>query len=739
MKKSKLAAVLLASAVAVSATCAAGCNVSTNNSIDMAQVIATVNVSKAESFKDSGLENYSGAVKASDIIKRDLVAYFLNVGQSYLNNNPNTTYKEVFTQLVNALIENAVLTQYSTMYLLSAKAEAEGATAQTVVNAFNAFETDAERYIYLLGEDSKEVKIAKYNLFTTLNKAIDNNEKEIIDDEEEERGSDTRTTPTGVDAEQEDYYPKKGGDGADKDELNYNVYIGYEGYLINDSGIYKDEDAIDGTTSLTRKQAYNEFLSSLRENFLIEADEMANVSDIMKLSYIQNEYVTQLESQVIQKYYDVYEEEMAARLTKNDDGETDYAYLQKAYDNLLSANVSKLTNATEMTTAMDSMSNSSFVLYAPKVNNRGQSQGAENNEGRFGFVYNILLPFSAAQSADLASLDSQLKDKIINDNQYYIARNELLKNIRTTDQRAAWFNGATEYAFDATDSGINYYGKDAGKNYLFFENNLTDNVRYQEIEKYAGTYPYNGKVSKASDETYVLNPNYLDIDAMLEEFVNYVDYVMGNAANTTKVTNHKDDYYNVTDFYKTGSTKDFDYSKFVYAEGKVDLGVTDAQNRNNLLFKESSSYKALSAVNELQYAYTTDTSVLSTHVGYSVSADTTNYVKEFEYAAKTAVENGAGSFVVCSGQYGWHLIYVTYAFDAATGDEAGTAQYNPDWAANIDKEGTFENLFFEWMKGNDLSNTSTLRKAKIISDFNTEATVVKYESRYKDLLEMDNN
>ena len=90
-------------------------------------------------------------------------------------------------------------------------------------------------------------------------------------------------------------------------------------------------------------------------------------------------------------------------------------------------------------------------------------------------------------------------------------------------------------------------------------------------------------------------------------------------------------------------------------------------------------------------------------------------------------------------QYGWHLIYVTYAFDAATGDDAGTAQYNPDWAANIDKEGTFENLFFEWMKGNDLSNMSTLRKAKIISDFNTEATVVKYESRYKDLLEMDNN
>ncbi len=135
-------------------------------------------------------------------------------------------------------------------------------------------------------------------------------------------------------------------------------------------------------------------------------------------------------------------------------------------------------------------------------------------------------------------------------------------------------------------------------------------------------------------------------------------------------------------------------------------------------------------MNELQYAYTTDTSVLSQFVGYSVEAGETSYVKEFEFAAKQAIDSGAGSWAVCAADYGWHLIYVTYTFD-----NNGVEQYNPDWN-KINDEGTFENLFYEMTKSTNMPNISTNRSTKIIAEFKSDSTVTTYQSRYQDLLDM---
>jgi hypothetical protein len=180
--------------------------------------------------------------------------------------------------------------------------------------------------------------------------------------------------------------------------------------------------------------------------------------------------------------------------------------------------------------------------------------------------------------------------------------------------------------------------------------------------------------------------------------------------------------------------KQIDYSKFIYASGKVNFST--AYSHTNLFNSVDNldQYKAMSAVNELQFAYTTDTSVLSQYAGYSVSAYDTSYIKEFEYAAKLAVSGGAGTFTVCSGQYGWHIIYVTSSYSLEGGNV-----YTPDWAANIDKEGTFENLFFEWLKDSNLSDITTTRRSKIISDFNKDETVVTYQSRYQNLLDLDSD
>ena len=68
-----------------------------------------------------------------------------------------------------------------------------------------------------------------------------------------------------------------------------------------------------------------------------------------------------------------------------------------------------------------------------------------------------------------------------------------------------------------------------------------------------------------------------------------------------------------------------------------------------------------------------------------------------------AVNNGTGSFAVCAGDYGWHLVYVTYTFDVADTTEHNGEVYSPDWT-KIGTEGTFEDLFYEWIKNNDIKN-----------------------------------
>ncbi|MDE7083232.1 MAG: hypothetical protein K2O89_06000 [Clostridia bacterium] len=731
MKKKSIVCGVLASSVALAATLG-GCSlVSTNTAADMNQQIALVDISNATALSTEFSEDYVNAVGETSIIKRELVAYFINYGYSYVQNY-GYTYEQTFNLLLDSLIENAVLVQYSTMYLLKELGKDNPNALNEYVEASKKGEK--EKYEYLLGENSKEVKIAKYNLYNSINSAIDTREEEILKKEDSASGTDTRTTPDGVDTQKEDYYPQKSGN----DDLDYGIYTGYQGYLLEDSGAYK-KDALEGTTIASRIKAYNEFISSLASSSYDLVDtKTENLRDVLSLNYIQDEYVSQLEQCVINKYYDVYEEEQEALLKQLGEGEDEYKLINSAYRSLLNSQKENYEEESNFTSAMDSMSDTSFVLYAPETDDT-------KDGGRFGYVYNILLPFSTAQSDALKVLQSLYADSDLDggyEPDYYVARNKLLKSVKTTDQRAAWFNGETEYAFNAKDTDLSYYGKNDGKEWLFFENNIANSDKYEALDKYVGLYPYNGTVIEKDDD-YLLIPNELTIDQMLTEFENYISFVTdGNCTANSQTTNGY--YDNLEDklykkdggeFVTIAGKKQIDYSNFVYAKGSVNFGNNNGvdSTRANLLNRDGYQYRVLSAVNELQYAYTTDTGVLSQYIGYSVQAGDTSYIKEFEYAAHEAVKAGAGTYYVCAGDYGWHLIYVTYTFDI--GEQYG----DPQWSANIETEGTFENLFYEWYKSNTLSDISTKRRSQIITDFKVDATVTKYESRYKNLLELDND
>lgn len=720
-KRFKFLSILTAGAVACTVTLA-GCSlVSADSQADMKQVIATVDIAKSENLSDD-LAAYAGAIEGgTSIVKRELVAYFLNSGSSLVEGG--STYGEAFATLAETLVNNAILVQYATLATLKDMAEDTSfsgfSNAAGAVEWFNKFESDAARYEAILGyqstvdeyegdENVDYVLLTQYTIMSSLNNSIDSYEETYLDVDADDETS-SATLPSGVDDELDNYYPVD-----ENGNLDYGVYTGYDGYLRGESGIY-DDDHVEGTTTYSRRRAYNNFIQVLDANYLIADDE--DVTDVMNLSYVKTEYENLLKQQMLLNYYDLYEAELEQTIDAND-----YSYVQERYDELVSQQTAQYNSSlSSFETAMDNLSDTSFIAYVP---------GTQNGN-KFGYVYNILLPFDAIQTSQLSVFSALLENDVIDENEYYFYRNQLLKNAQTTDQRSAWFNGGIDYSFDASGTGLDYYGKDKGRNTLFFENNLLHTDRYESLEKYYGMYTYNGVAVQNEDESYTLIPNKLDISDLLSEFENYVEFVAGNTDAVQYIIGSKDNdvYYNEDNFYYEDSTEgdpdDIDYSKFMYAYGKVNLGEFAA---SDLMNEESLSYKIMSAVNELQYAYTTDTAVLSEYLGYGIGAYSTDYIAEFEYATQYAIrEGGTGAFAVCAGDYGWHLIYVTYVL------EPGSTVYNPDWS-RVSTEGTFENLFYEMLRTSDLENASSRHQLDLLQAlYQKDSSVTVYEDRYSDL------
>ena len=46
-------------------------------------------------------------------------------------------------------------------------------------------------------------------------------------------------------------------------------------------------------------------------------------------------------------------------------------------------------------------------------------------------------------------------------------------------------------------------------------------------------------------------------------------------------------------------------------------------------------------------------------------------------------------------------------------------------------------MFYEWFKSSAISNITTTKKDKILTNLKGDATVTKYQSRYQNLLDLD--
>lgn len=717
----------------------------TDNQRDMQQVVAEVNLGKdktsleesfsllSEELNSTVADQLDKVLTTDEIYKRDLVAYFMSYGYNYYSQN--NSYTATFEQVMQDLVDRKIMSQFATVYYLNAGevlVDRDNVTIKdgyvdisgtdgmkmngeisldgylSAIEGKTGDEAAVAGYSYLLTD--AEIKYATYVIMVSVNSAIDSYEEDYIKAEDETTSStETRTTPTGANTLPDGYYPTK-----EDGSIDYAIYTGANS--ASECGEYEKKE---GSTSYTRSRAYAQFIHALRENYLIGEDEK-DVTDVTALSYFTTELKSQLEQMLINKFYATLAYKAAQAMSATT--------LQESYQTLLNSQEAS-TESSSFTTTMDSLSDTSFVVYSPK--NR-----------KFGFVYNILLPFNTNQTKLLDSIRYTDGTK-----EYYAARNTnagLLSSVEAKDQRASWFNGSEDYSFEATgDYYKNAYNSAEGKtNYLFFKDSYVE--KGEGIERYAGKYPFNGTAEKKDDGTYKLTYNLLDIDGFIDEMESYIGYVtenssvasgyyysgtLDNLAQWNAADKESSTFYSVTaDYFPKDANGVIDQSANIYYKGSVsNLGFT----ADGALDKTTNSYKVISAVNELMFAYSTDTGCLNSYLGYSIAAkeEATSYVAEFEYAAQQAVNDGAGvgNYYVVATDYGWHIIYVSFVYTG--GEVYGGFDYN-----ERNTEGTFSYYFYQSKKSSTVTEYGNNKETMIRYNANNDTVVTLHKDRYEDLL-----
>ncbi len=700
----KTAALALALGLTLGAT---GCNFFVADNVrDLEQVVATVDISDELAKDNSAVAQSLDTLIANgslstDIYKRELVSLFLSSGYSYVQQG--YSYKDVFTMLMSTLTGQKILTQYAVSHFiekaLSNPELVEVSLDKYIENELGKVSNAKEKallqahpevltmkyYLTDFGKTDEESMEgyfeAEYGLKYSLNNSLDSAEANYIKESEDEHDhGEARTTPTNANTEKTEYVPMK--DGA----LNYDVYTGRN--ALDSCGEY---EKVDGSTKSTRMKAYNAFLANLQSYGLIAEGE--NAAYITQLNYYYEELSTTLGQALVNKYYEELAEEAEGSLTK-EKVEAEYTALKNSQKNTYE------NDYTAFESALSTVSDTAFLTY-----------GLDG----YGFVYNILLPFSQTQTQAYSAAKSKYEQKDL-----YKFREDLLANIQAEDLRGSWFC-EEEHAHYAYEKNGKYY---------FFEDNFSNTDKYETIKHYAGNYAFNGTAVKDDDGEWTTTANKEDIDSFIDIFVSYVSETAGIDAAETTYNNDK--YSNKSEYalssYGTyyDAEDEIDYNGFVYAKGNFNLGTVKA---SEYFYEDSIGYKALSAVNELMFAYSTDTGCLNTYMGYAVNAHKTNFVSEFEYAAQMVVNEGVGAYAVVPSDYGWHIIYCSYVFD---GDEVYEGGYIHD---DREKEGTFSYLFYEALKSTSATQQSSSVQSAIIKEY--EGSVELFTKRYQDLLDIE--
>ena len=436
---------------------------------------------------------------------------------------------------------------------------------------------------------------------------------------------------------------------------------------------------IDTDSTPERKKAFNKVVELLRVNALL-----GDYSDTLKIT--DSEYFTQTlkgykEQAIINKY--------TKCITDSIHSEFDFADVEALFNEKLKAQ--KEWTDSDYASALSSASATSPILNAPT--------------GTYGFVYNLLL----GASDELTNELKEWKEDHPNATDAEIAaeRRNIFDSITVKDLRDSWILAG--YDFDGT--------KFTG-DYAMLEDSL----------EFKGTVKLLNQDEKENDD-YKAEYNVKDVDEMtLDEFVTFMEtYVYGGDQTANEKTYADDSVYRAIN----SNVSSADYEK---------------------------------RINELLFAFSTDPGSLNTYKGYLISpepdgSNSETYMQEFaDYGRKVVNgEVGTNGYVMVATDYGYHVMFYSVKYQVgvqyanlvaylnaeckellAAGQEWQDvlSEMQKDFAEYEEKDNYLYALYSE-LVSTKITNATNKDYNAIINEYvhDSDNAVVKYESRYADLLE----
>lgn len=313
--------------------------------------------------------------------------------------------------------------------------------------------------------------------------------------------------------------------------------------------------------------------------------------------------------------------------------------------------------------------------------------------GSYGYVYNLLLGVSDEQKTEIDNIETKVTDD------YNAKRRTILDVTRVKDLRSSWIlNG-----------------------YDFNGNKFTGDYTFTTV---GNSLPFQGTVTEISAATEDRSAEYR-IESLtefeLDDFIAFMDEYLGiNSSNAAISTNVSSNVYRKADVVK-GTVQEYDEK-----------------------------------INELLFAFSTDSGSLNTYKGYVIAPEPDldgkdQWVKEFADAGRELLNMGGNSYIIVASDYGWHIMFYSEILTVDSNCETLTEYLNKITGENKTEEEWetyYSEMLADWDNADEDFYLYTLATAtanidtklnntenQIIKQYKYNSNyIVKNEKAYKDLM-----
>lgn len=564
------------------------------------------------------------------IYKRDMIMAYLNYGYNY-EQYYGYTPEQTFTLILDNLVKTRVFVQ---------------STIKEYQQTYNMTSWDAVDYLNKIDqtEGTNLVAEAKYDSMYGLDQLIHGYEEHGADKKGDTLTEEVRAVPTGA--------------------TNFQEEVDIE---------EKKAFKIDIDSTSARRTAFNKVVELLEVNGLLgdmSGKYIGTAEDLMKTEYYIQTEKNNYEAYLIEKYEKDLKAEVRAEYTFEKLNE---AYVEKREEQKEWSNaefVEKLTSATA----------SDPLLYG--------------FDGRYGYVYNLLIGASDVQTTKISAIDSSLSNEARAEE-----RREILDATIIKEQRASWLKSGYDFDLETGCFTGDYTFTSPANSLKFFG----------QVEKTAD-----------ADEEHGVNAQY-NVKSVgeftLTEFVDlFEEYIYGAKVNKP---------------LSTGA---------YYKEYQFDGDVVEYDEK----------------INELLFAFSTDPGSLNTYKGYAIQpkpdgADAEQYMQEFADAGRKLLTMGGKSYIMVATDYGYHVMFFSevlntnYGYDTLE-DYLDASFGQEDWSAefatlisDFDEYEDKENYMYLLL--DSLSSTATNKaltdyQNKVINKYiyGSDTCVITHPEVYSDLL-----